>query len=218
MKLRSVFSGLVLMMAGMAVAASAQAAIDLIPKELVIRDKAETVRIVNRGDRTEYVSISLSRMLNPGVELADEKLEPVGDMLQPALFASPFRVTLAPGQTKVVTLKPTRSVDAETVYRLDVQPMVRMLGENQQRAAGSVVVNLAFKGLVRQLPERERATAEVTCGEHGARITATGNVRYTVSDAMVDGHKQNDFNVYPGTSQSLKGVVIEVPGQRVCRG
>jgi hypothetical protein len=217
MKLRSVFGRFVAMMGGLAITASAHAAIDLMPKELVIRDRTETVQIVNRGERTEYVSISLSRLLNPGVDPADEKLEPIGDAIQPALYASPFRVTLAPGQTKVITLKPLRAVDTETVYRLDVRPVVKVLGEDQARAAGSVVVNLAFKGLVRQLPDREREAVEVTCDEHGARFTATGNVRHKVSGAIVDGHEREDFNVYPGTPQSLKGTVVELPEQRTCR-
>lgn len=218
MELRSLLIVLVAMTVGLAVSTPALAAIDLLPKELVIRDRAEAVQIVNRGDRIEYVSISLERLLNPGVELADEKLESVGDAPQPALYASPFRVTLAPGQTKNITLKPIRSVETETVYRLYVRPVVKMLSDGQQRVAGTVVVNLAFKGLVRQLPDKGRALAEMACDEHGARVTATGNVRYSVSGAIVDGRKLDDFNVYPGTPRSLVGSAIDIPGQIACSG
>ena len=44
-------------------------AIDLMPKEATVDANVVTVQVVNNGDRPEYVSISLSRLLNPGVPL-----------------------------------------------------------------------------------------------------------------------------------------------------
>lgn len=218
MKLLTSARSTMALMAGLSLSVSAFGAIDLIPKEVVIHDKAIPVRIINNGDRPEYVSISLSRLLNPGVALADEKLEPVGDAAKPALYASPFRLTLAPGQSKTITLKPLHAVESETVYRLDVKPVLKVLPDAQQKTSGTVVVNLSFSGLVRQLPAKERASLSVTCDTSGAHLTATGSVRYPVKGAKVDDLMLDDFNVYPGMPLPLNGRDIEIPGQPVCRG
>ncbi|KWD51708.1 hypothetical protein WL67_01570 [Burkholderia ubonensis] len=194
------------------------AAIDVLPKETKVDADAEKVRIVNNGDRPEYVVISLSRLLNPGVRLEDERLELVGDEARPALYAFPFRMSLAPGQTKTLTLKPLRPVETEAVYRLDVRPVVKVLGAEQKKASASVAVNLAFSTLVRQLPATPREGLSVECDGSGARLAATGNVRHRVTGARVDGRDLDAFNVYPGVPITVSGHVVTIPGQPACRG
>ncbi|KVK85769.1 hypothetical protein WS90_00020 [Burkholderia cepacia] len=202
----------------LSVSTASFAEIDLMQKEVTVAAKATTVRVANNGGQPEYVSISLSRLLNPGVPLDDERLEPIGDSKQPSLYAYPFRMTLAPGQTKTITLKPTRAVETETVYRLDVKPVVKMQAGEHKRAAASIVVNLGFSGLVRQLPGNERRTLAVACEAGGARVSATGNVRYRVEDVEVDGRKIDDFNVYPGVPLPVHGRVVTIPGHPACDG
>ncbi|WP_260433563.1 hypothetical protein [Burkholderia sp. Bp8998] len=102
-------------------------------------------RVVNHGWHPEYVEISLSRLLDPGVPLKDERLEEVGDSAHPALYAYPFRFSLAPGQTKTITLKPLRAVASEAVYRLNVKPVVRKQGERTTATAGSVVISTTLQ-------------------------------------------------------------------------
>lgn len=152
----SVFSAL-LVLPFLAIPAPAFALIDIFPKEIVVRDKATTVQVINNGDRPEYVSITLSRLLNPGAQVSSERLEPIALMSKPVLYAFPFRITLAPGQSKTITLKPLAAVDREQVYRLDVKPVIS-LNETEHRAtSGNVVVSLSFSGLVRQLPDVEKS-------------------------------------------------------------
>lgn len=214
---RSIGGGLAIAMMSLSMPLPAWAAIDLIPKEAEVRDQAVFARVINNGTHPEYVEISLARLLNPGVPLKDERLEPVGDMAQPALYAFPFRFSLAPGQTKTITLKPLHPVASETMYRLAVKPVVKLLREQTTAVAGSVVVSVAFSGLVRQLPEDERESLSVTCSEPGAaRLSATGTVRFTVKGATVDGQPVDDFNVYPGVPLPLKGKVVAIPGQPEC--
>lgn len=195
----------------------AAATIDVFPKEVVIDSGTTSVQIINNGDRPEYVTVSMSRLLNPGVPLKDEKLEPVGEESQPTLYAFPFKLSLAPGQTKNIVLKPLKAVQNETVYRLDVKPEIKVMTQGQQKATGSIVVNLGFSALVRQMPESERAKLSVACDAQGARLTATGSVRYAVKDAKVDGKVTDPFNVYPGVPQTLQGRIVEIPGQQTCR-
>ncbi|EDT38621.1 hypothetical protein [Burkholderia ambifaria] len=200
------------------ISSPAFATIDVLPKEIAVDSNTSSVEIVNNGDRPEYVTISLSRLLNPGVPLDDEKLESVGTAAKPSLYAYPFKLSLAPGQSKKIVLKALQPVQNETVYRLDVKPGIKVLSQEQQNATGNIVVNFAFSALVRQLPESPREALSVTCDAHGARLTATGNIRYAVKDATVDGQAVPRFNVYPGVPRSLHGRVVEIPGYPACRG
>ncbi|WP_208491895.1 hypothetical protein [Pseudomonas allokribbensis] len=211
----SAYSAL-LLLACVAIPAPAFALIDISPKEIVVHDKPTTVRIINKGERPEYVSINLSRLLNPGVEVASEKLEPITLVSKPALYAFPFRITLAPGQSKTITLKPLEKVEREQVYRLDVTPVISLKETEHRATSGNVLINLSFSGLVRQLPGAEKSQLAVTCEGSGARLTASGNVRYAVKGVKVDGSTVDPFNVYPGEPKLLKGKSISIPGQSSC--
>ncbi|MDR0240940.1 MAG: hypothetical protein LBJ65_04965 [Burkholderia sp.] len=204
--------------AALAISMPAIAEIDLIQKDTKVRHEVTSVEVANNGTRTEYVSVSLSRLLNPGVPLESERLEPVGEIAQPSLYAYPFRMSLSPGQTKTITLKVLRSVETETVYRLDVKPVVKMLGTGQAKPSASVVANLAFSGIVRQLPSKVRNGLSVACEASGVRLTATGNVHYRVEDAKADGQSLDDFNVYPGVPLHVPGHIVAIPGHTVCNG
>lgn len=195
---------------------TAWAVIDVQPKVLVVHEEPMTMEISNLGERAEYVSISLSRLLNPGVELEVENLEAITQSQNPPLYASPFKVSLRPGQSKTVTLRPLHKVEREQVYRLDIRPVVNPLDSLPQQASGNVVVNLAYSTLVRQLPAREHSALSVHCEGAGARLTASGNVRYQVREARVDGSQLDPFNVYPGVPKWLAGKDIRIPGQPAC--
>ena len=196
--------------------APASALIDVYPKEIEVRDEAVQVTVSNQGDRPEYVSVSLSRLLNPGVPLRDEKLEPIGQTTAPTLYAAPFQMSLSPGQSKRIALKPLDGVKVEQVYRLVVKPEVGKMETGRQQMAGMVVVNIAYSALVRQVPEDRESAIQVECVAEGARITATGTVRHRVERAQVDGREIDAFNVYPGTPRLLRGARVAVPGQPAC--
>lgn len=205
-----------LLLLASALVAPASAHVDVTPKLAVVQDKPASVHIVNQGERAEYVSISLSRLLNPGVETAQERLEPVAQTEQPALYVSPFKLSLAPGQSKTIMLKPLAKVEQEQVYRLDVRPVINLLDRGGTGASGNVVVTLAFSTLVRLLPQNETSTLSLRCAPEGAWLAASGNVRYQVKDAVADGRPVDPFHVYPGTPILLKGRAIQVPGQPSC--
>lgn len=209
-------SRLLLLFLGAALVAPASAHVDVTPKLAVVQGKPASVYIVNRGDRAEYVSIALSRLLNPGVETEQERLEPVAQTEQPVLYVSPFKLSLAPGQSKTIMLKPLADVEQEQVYRLDIKPVVNLLDRGGAGTSGNVVVSLAFSTLVRLLPQRETSALTLRCEREGAWLTASGNVRYQVKDAVADGRPVDPFHVYPGTPILLKGRAIQVPGQPAC--
>ncbi|GAB7538902.1 hypothetical protein [Burkholderia sp. 3C] len=204
--------------AAMAVPISAAATIDVGPKDATVRSGVTSITVVNNGNRAEYVSVTLSRLLNPGAPQEDERLEPVGDAARPALYAYPFQMSLAPGQTKTIKLKVLHPVETETVYRLEVKPVVKLLGGDRAKPSAAVVANLAFSNIVRQLPPSPREGIAVTCEASGARLTATGNVHYRVEGAEVDDRRLDAFNVYPDVPRLLTGTVVAVPGRPACRG
>ncbi len=197
-------------------AAPALAHIDVTPKLAVVQGEPALIHVVNQGDRAEYVSITLSRLLNPGVEADQERLEPVAQTEQPTLYVSPFKLSLAPGQTKTITLRPLADVGQEQVYRLDIKPVVNLLDRGGAGTSGNVVVTLAFSTLVRLLPQSETSELSLRCEPEGARLAASGNVRYQVKDAVADGRAVDPFHVYPGTPILLKGRAIQVRGQPSC--
>ncbi len=205
-----------LLLSCLVVPVPAFALIDISPKEIVVQDKPITVQIINKGERPEYVSITLSRLLNPGVELGSEQLEPITRASKPMLYAFPFRITLAPGQSKTITLKPLEEVQREQVYRLDITPVISLKETEHRASSGNVLINLSFSGLVRQLPDAEKSQLSVTCESSGTLLTASGNVRYPVKGAKVDGSTVDTFNIYPGEPKLLKGTSISIPGQPSC--
>jgi hypothetical protein len=200
----------------MLMSAAAHANISIAPREAIVQDEVVTVTVSNQGTEPEYVSVRLSRLLNPGVPFEEEQLQPISETEQPTIYATPFRLSLAPGQSKVITIRPLSSVSTEQIYRLDVRPEVGKVTTGRSGTVGMIAVKIAHSGLVRQLPERQKESMQVLCVAEGARIVADGNVRYPVKEAKVDGELIEPFNVYPGTPKLLTGKRIAIPGHPVC--
>ncbi|MDF9755635.1 hypothetical protein ACVWY1_003373 [Pseudomonas sp. TE6288] len=199
-------------------ASPAFAIIDVQPKVVDVQQTATSIEIINQGDRPEYVSINLSRLLNPGAEPSDEQLEPVSQIQELELYVYPFRLTLAPGQSKRIRVKPLKTVAQEQVYRVDIRPVINLLDSKQPDHSGNIVVNLAFSGLIRHRPAAINSELKVQCEAQGARLIATGNSRYWLKGASVAGQAVDAFNIYPQLPLLLKGKAVQVPGQATCPG
>lgn len=198
--------------------APARAAIDLLPKLAVVQGSAPgVVTITNRSDHPEFVTVSLSRLLNPGVAWRDERLEPVGLSRSPSLYAWPLRLSLAQGQSKNITLQPLQQVLQESVWRLEVSPVTALSGQGSPALAGGVAVNLRFSALVRQLPQKQTESLNSACSVGNVTFTATGTLRYPVHGLTLNGAPVDDFNVYPGTPITLVGQRAAINGRKVCR-
>ena len=209
-------NGLVFVLCGLVLASPASALIDVSPAVTVVRDAPVTFDISNDGERPEFVSISLSRLFNPGVEFEDERMESIVQVTQPKLYATPFKMMLAPGQSKKITIKPLVSIEEEQVYRLEVKPVVNLIDPKLSSVAGNVVVNLAYSSLVRHIPQNETSTLTVKCEVDGVRFFASGTTRFVVKDATRDGRPIEPFNVYPSVPLLVKGAKIKVPQHAGC--
>lgn len=209
-------NGLVFVLCGLVLASPASAVIRVSPSVIEVSSKPVTFNISNDGERPEFVSISLSRLFNPGVEFADERLESIVQVTQPKLYATPFKLMLAPGQSKKITINPLVPIEEEQVYRLEIKPVVNLIDPKLSSVAGNVVVNLAYSSLVRHMPQKETSTLTVKCEADGARFYASGTTRFEVKDVTVDGKASEPFNVYPGVPLLVKGTKIKVPQQAGC--
>ncbi|WP_422526640.1 hypothetical protein [Serratia fonticola] len=176
----------------------------------------QTITISNNGDRMEYVTIATELLTNPGVPFPEEQRTPMGLISLPTLYASPFKLTLNPQQQKIITLRPLRKVERETVYRLNVRPLVQLQGTSVEHASASIAINLSFSAIIRQRPENEKVLLEVRCEHQGAVLTATGNVHVALREVQIDDTHPEDINVYPGTPQRLQGRKIMLPGYGGC--
>ncbi|MTD29273.1 hypothetical protein GK011_20295 [Erwinia sp. J316] len=196
----------------------AGAAIDVQPKLIEVKGKElTTVSIINNSDHPEYVTVTLFRLLNPGVPHEKEQLETVGMSRNPQLYAYPFRVSLAQGQSKKIVLKPLTTVKQENVYRLEVKTVAALSGEAALKSTAGVAVKLSFSALVRQLPDKQSSDISISCRAQGVMLTATGTTRYKVGGMRTGGQTIEAFNVYPGTPIFVAGPDIEMAGKRVCR-
>lgn len=209
-------NGLVFVLCGLVLASPASAVIRVSPSVIEVSSKPVTFNISNDGERPEFVSISLSRLFNPGVEFADERLESIVQVTQPKLYATPFKLMLAPRQSKKITINPLVPIEEEQVYRLEIKPVVNLIDPKLSSVAGNVVVNLAYSSLVRHMPQKETSTLTVKCEADGARFYASGTTRFEVKDVTVDGKASEPFNVYPGVPLLVKGTKIKVPQQAGC--
>lgn len=193
------------------------AAIDISPKRIELQgDAAQTITISNNGDRMEYVTIATELLTNPGVPFIDEQRIPLGSIRQPTLYAAPFKLTLSPQQQKVITLRPLKNVDNETVYRLNIRPVVQFQGTATDRPTANIAVNLSFSALIRQQPEQQKRQLDIQCENEGVLLTASGNVHVALKAIQADGNAPADINIYPGTPQRLQGRHIILPGYGSC--
>lgn len=209
-------NGLVFFTCGLILTSPASALISVSPSVINMRDKPVTFDISNQSDRPEFVSISLARLFNPGVEFEDERLESIVQVTHPKIYATPFKLMLAPGQSKKITVKPLAPVEVEQVYRLDIKPVVSLVDPKLSSIAGNIVVNLGYSSLIRYLPRKETSTLTVTCEAQGARFYASGTTRFEVRGVTIEGKSIDSFNVYPGVPILMKGKNIKVPQQTGC--
>ncbi|AHG21048.2 hypothetical protein Z042_16665 [Chania multitudinisentens RB-25] len=198
---------------------AAQALIDISPKIMAMDSEHTTVQVSNTGDTPEFVEITLYQVANPGVPPEEEQLIPLGIVKDPYLYATPFKLSLGPRQQKPVQLKALKIPEQEKVYRLAVIPQQNARIQGTQDNV--MLLNLGFKGLIRQLPAAQTATWQHRCTAGGLQLEATGTVRVGFSGLQQNNQSVEDFNVYPGTprqiaAQHLAGQVEGKPFRLQC--
>ncbi|QHB30959.1 hypothetical protein F0T03_01210 [Yersinia canariae] len=177
------------------------AAIDIQPHVLEIQQSNAVVNVINQGTKTQYIRVQLFQVNNPGESPEQESLTPIGEQLQPMLFAAPAKLTLGPSQSARIIIKALRSPDKEQVYRLSVAP------ENTLKVAGGpgavVGVQLSYMGLVRHLPASSQQQWVHHCINGKLTLENTGNTRLQWHKLKTLLGEIDDFNLYPNQRRQL---------------
>ncbi|AHM76253.1 hypothetical protein [Yersinia hibernica] len=180
---------------------NAFATIDIQPHVLELQQPNAVVNVINHGTKTQYIRVQLFQVNNPGVSPEQESLTPVGEQIQPMLFAAPSKLTLGPRQSARIIIKALRSPDKEQVYRLSVA------AENTLKVAGGpgavVGVQLSYMGLVRHLPASSQQQWAHHCHDGKLVLENTGNTRlqwHLLKTQLAD---LADFNLYPDQRRQL---------------
>lgn len=186
---------------------SAFAAIDIQPHVLEMQQANAVVNVINHSSMTEYVTVQLYQINNPGVSPEHESLTSVGEQSRPSLFAAPTKLTLGPKQSGRILLKALQPPEKEQIYRLSVVP------EKKLRISGGhgavLGVQLSYMGLIRHLPSSPQHQWEHRCIRGTLELQNTGNTRLRWHQLKATDQDIEDFNLYPGQRRQLAAKEIE---------
>jgi hypothetical protein len=203
-----------LLAALLAAAGQALGYVDLDQKMIVMKKPQISVTLSNKGERTEFIHLSLARLTNPGASHEEEKLIPVAEINAPHVYVFPLKMTLQPGQSKKVFIRRLQTVPSEETYRLIVEPQIS-LNEAGNEGTG-IALNIVYKALLRLMPGSRQETFTVSCRKDGGEITATGTVRHEFEKVTIAGKEVEAFNVYPGTPYLFKGEPLRYDNKYYC--
>lgn len=175
--------------------ATSYANIEVSPHILTVDVDQSSLIVKNNSDVTEYVSVTLSKIINPGVAQEQEQLEQVGNELEPTIYATPFKLVLGPRQVKSITFHVLKKINKELVYRLSIYP--NKSTKVNKSEDNLLFVSLGYNVLVRQLPIKKIHTWKFECTASGIKLVASGTTRVEFSNNIGDSILRDDFNVYP---------------------
>lgn len=173
-----------------------------ITKDIGVGQEATTLQVFSKSPQTQYVRVSVRRILNPATP--QEKETAPGS--QQGLVASPEMFVLPAGATRTVRLISLVSPQEEEAWRVYFEPVASPDDELKDGAQNvQVNVNLVWGVLIRLLPGVARP--QLARSADGTQLLNRGNVRLGI---MRVGRctpacrwQQIDRSIYPGGTYSL---------------
>lgn len=170
----------------------------------VFNNHEQKVTVKNMGDAPLYLSISLQKVMNPG--LVPETKVPLGELEHPGMLASPERLTLGPGQTRKVSLKSLFEPVEEELYRLYIVPVRSLKVDDapKDKITAPMSVSIGYGVLVRHMPapDKQHIGWSHRCDAGAITLVNTGNVRHVLSDV---GKIGETVALFPGIPQHFPG-------------
>ena len=179
------------------------------------------IRVASQSPHTQYVEVSVRRLVDPATETEDEVPVDIAD--GDGLIASPARFVLAGGATRLVRVVALSRPAQETVYRVYFRPISAAEDTPVDDAPGEFTpdlqVSFVWGALVRVAPAR--AASGIARTEDNARLKNTGNVRLQVdavghctgaTDATCQWHDVAR-SVYPGLTHALPDTLRALPAR-----
>lgn len=207
MKLRTLLLSLLCLGSSLA---QAEGELMVMPSTLKVYNNHEhSVNVKNLGDAPLYLSISLQKVMNPGI--SPEIKQPLSALTHPGMLASPDKLTLGPGQSRAISLKSLVEPEAETLYRLYIVPVRSMQVEQapEDKITAPMSVSIGYGVLLRHMPPPAKQQTGWThrCTGDGITLENTGNISLQVSELELAGSKQPKVKValFPGTPQHFAG-------------
>lgn len=187
MKLRTMWLGLMWLGSSLA---QADGELMVMPATLKVYNNHEhTVNVKNLGDAPLYLSISLQKVMNPGV--SPEKKQPISALAHPEMLASPDKITLGPGQSRAVSLKSLIEHNSETLYRLYIVPVRSMQVEEapEDKITAPMSVSIGYGVLLRHMPPPAKQHSGWThrCDYSGITLENTGTVSLQLTELREGG-------------------------------
>ena len=186
--------------------AQAEGELMVMPATLKVYNNHEhSVNVKNLGDAPLYLSISLQKVMNPGV--SPEIKQPLSALTHPGMLASPDKLTLGPGQSRAISLKSLIEPEAETLYRLYIVPVRAMQVEQapEDKITAPMSVAIGYGVLLRHMPPPAKQKTDWTyhCKNDGVTLESTGNVSVQLTALEGAGIKLPKAKValFPGTPQ-----------------
>ncbi|HDR9835020.1 TPA: pilus assembly protein [Burkholderia multivorans] len=170
----------------------------------VVSEHEQRVTVKNMGDEPMYLSISVQKVMNPGIT-PEQKVD-LGDLERPGLIASPDKLTLGPNQSRQITLQSLTEVPQEELYRLYIIPVKSLKVDEapKDKITAPLSVSIGYGVLVRHLPKplKQHAAWTHRCENGGITLESTGTVRSVFHDVSVgDGRPAQTVAVFPGMPQ-----------------
>ncbi|RSV86547.1 fimbrial protein TcfA [Klebsiella aerogenes] len=195
-------TGLAALLMAVSTASLANLTVYPITKDIDVGQKATTLQVYSKSPQTQYVRVSVRRILNPATP--QEREEAAGS--QQGLVASPERFVLPAGATRAVRLISLVTPTQEEAWRVYFEPVASPDDEMNDKAQNAKVnVNLVWGVLIRLLPGVARP--QLARSADGTQLLNRGNVRLGI---LKVGHcmpacrwQQIDRSVYPGGALSL---------------
>ncbi len=162
---------------------AAHASLNASPVILAFKEGGTTRRditVSNAGLRTQYVEVTALRIENPGQH--PEKLTSDPDPSQLGLLVAPRRITLKPGEQKIIrVIRLQVAVAQDEAWRVHIKPV---FGEVEASSSG-VMLNLAYKALVYVRPENAQVRLQ---GQRSGKKLSINNLGNT--NALLHGGEQ----------------------------
>ncbi|WP_439212468.1 fimbrial protein [Duffyella gerundensis] len=116
--------------------------------------RGQTINVMSKSDRTQYVRVVIKEVLNPATP--QEKEQEIESWQGKGIVISPTRFALAAGATKTVRIIALHKPQRETFYRAYFEPVTAEEQGNpaERQTSAQVSFSLVWGVLIRQLPEK----------------------------------------------------------------
>ena len=167
------------------------------------------IRLENKGDQTMYIEVSMSLIDDPNLNADQQKRTKITNIQSPELMPNLSKLTLGPGQSRVLDLTPLKVPLQEKVYILYAIPVsgIKVEGEAEDSVKAPINIAVGYGAVIYHQPTAnlQKKTWKYTCLPEGIHFTATGNTHNTFTglSTTVEGKLDKQFNVFPGAGKTI---------------